>query len=469
MKGTESTYLLLDNRIVKETENLHLELGKIQKSASNPLFGEDLAWESRFDNMYPNVIYDEEEKHYKLWYNSFIRDGASDSTPQGKRSGAPYRAGVRTDGLLYATSQDGLTWEKPLLGIVPFDNNGENNLVMSSETHGIHGVGVFKDPQDSDSARRYKAFFRCSTEKKMSVAFSPDGLHWSSPSPWPEFDAVGDTHNNAFRLPQDRGYVGITRGWEGDKPNRFRTVLRTDSADFIHWSEPEKVFAGNGMGDQIYSMPVVRYGNIYLGLPAIYHEENRDDADWDKVDTELAWSPDTSNWHRICHGTPLIARGEGEYPTGTYDCGCIYAAAPLLIGDTIYLYYLGSNGLHTGFREGFLNLSTLPRDRFAGYAVTDKTNSGRLVTQPFLVGANIDQTLQINADISQGSLSVALLTPEGTEMHGFGLDDCEVSQGKGPFCSVRWQKSLADLTGQRVSFLFSLNNALLFAISGDIS
>ena len=55
-------YLLLDSRIVAGTENAQLVLGEVQKYEGNPLFEEDKPWEKRFDNLYANVMYDEEEE-----------------------------------------------------------------------------------------------------------------------------------------------------------------------------------------------------------------------------------------------------------------------------------------------------------------------------------------------------------------------------------------------------------------------
>ena len=70
-------YLLLDSRIVANTENAKLVLGNVQKHKGNPLFEEDKPWEKRFDNLYANVIYDEEEQIFKCWYSPFIIDNSS--------------------------------------------------------------------------------------------------------------------------------------------------------------------------------------------------------------------------------------------------------------------------------------------------------------------------------------------------------------------------------------------------------
>ena len=77
-------FLLLDNRIIERTENVKLEVGKVKKHPSNPLFKEEKDWEMRFDNLYANVIYDKEEKIYKCWYSPFIIDSPSKNKEIGK-------------------------------------------------------------------------------------------------------------------------------------------------------------------------------------------------------------------------------------------------------------------------------------------------------------------------------------------------------------------------------------------------
>ena len=62
-------YLVLDSRIIDNVQNAKLTLGETKKHPANPLFGEDKLWEPRFDNLYANVIYDEEDKLYKCWYS----------------------------------------------------------------------------------------------------------------------------------------------------------------------------------------------------------------------------------------------------------------------------------------------------------------------------------------------------------------------------------------------------------------
>src|SRR5689334_2746014 len=79
-------HLLLDSRLIESTEGVTLRLGPVTKSPANPLFREDRPWEVRFDNLYPNVLFDEKKGRYRCWYSPFIVD------PEVSESSAAERA-----------------------------------------------------------------------------------------------------------------------------------------------------------------------------------------------------------------------------------------------------------------------------------------------------------------------------------------------------------------------------------------
>ncbi|MHC4201571.1 MAG: HEAT repeat domain-containing protein, partial [Planctomycetota bacterium] len=151
-------YLVLDSRIIESKENVQLTVGAAKKDANNPLFKEDKPWEPRFDNPYCSVIYDDEEKIYKCWYSIFTRSGGSgdfpgEGLPSDKRAWVKWKEGRRGFGVCYATSKDGIAWEKPELGLIEFEGNKRNNIVINA----VHGVAVMKDPHETDPEKRYKA------------------------------------------------------------------------------------------------------------------------------------------------------------------------------------------------------------------------------------------------------------------------------------------------------------------------
>lgn len=454
--GTESNpgikrdrFLLLDGRIVDSTKNARLAVGTVQKDKRNPLFVEDKRWEPRFDNLYANVLYDAEERLYKCWYSPFIVDQSTTNTPEKDRiNGGKFRyqgkhtGRKREMGICYAVSRDGIRWEKPNLGIVEFEGSKENNLVW----RGPHGAGIFKDLHETDPKRRYKVFFK---GNKISVAFSGDGLHWGEAIECPEANVRGDTHNNAFWAPTLGEYVGITRTWA--KP-RGRQVARTSSKDFIKWSSAEVVLEGLENHLQTYAMPVFFYAGVYIGLPAIYN------SDIDRTHTELSWSADTVQWHRVEPGRALIANGPKK---GDYDWGCVYAAVcPVFLEDEIRLYYGGSDDKHFGWRKGAFCLATLRPDGFAGYEQISKDSSAFVSTKCVLCTG---QTIAVSADIQKdGFVKIRLFNESSKELAQAKAFRKSVTDGR-----VQWSSKSKNkgLKGKTVRLEFELKNAKLYSFS----
>jgi hypothetical protein len=398
-------FLLLDDRVVEKMQNAKLFVGSVEKHAANPLFGEDKPWEMRFDNLYGNVIYDDHEKIYKCWYSPFIVDHSAQGMTLEERNNIKYPEGegiIREMAICYATSKDGLKWDKPDLGLVEYNGSKDNNILWRGGEdegeflHGPHGTGIFKDDQDPNPARRYKAIFKGDI---ISVAFSEDGIRWDSATACPEADVAGDTHNNAFWSPTLEKYIGITRSW-GDA--RGRQVARTESDDFIQWSKTEVVLEGLDDNLQTYAMPVFYYGGIYIGLLAVHNQKS------DRVWTELTWSPDTRVWKRVNPGTPLVPCSDEKLD---YDYGCVYPCAyPVFLENEIRLYYGGSDYLHFGWRNGSFCLATLRPDGFAGYEQESKDKTAIITTTAL---DYYGQTVKITADVAKdGWVKVGILNSD---------------------------------------------------------
>ncbi len=127
LKPTQNRFLLLDHRMIEKVENAKLEVGTVKKHDANPLFVEDNSWEMRFDNLYGNVIYDEEDQLYKCWYSPFVVDSAAHGMSLEQRSGKYRSPRNREMGICYATSKDGIKWVKPILGLVEYNGSKQNN------------------------------------------------------------------------------------------------------------------------------------------------------------------------------------------------------------------------------------------------------------------------------------------------------------------------------------------------------
>ena len=78
-------YRLLDTPLWAQADHLKPTPGLARKASQNPLFGEELPWEVRHDNLYAKVIFDRTDNFYKCWYNPFIIDAATTDTPPAQR------------------------------------------------------------------------------------------------------------------------------------------------------------------------------------------------------------------------------------------------------------------------------------------------------------------------------------------------------------------------------------------------
>ena len=395
-------YLVLDSRIIESTKNAKLTIGEVRKEKSNPLFVEDRTWEPRYDNMYPNVIYDEEENLYKCWYCPFIVDQRTTETNPDRRkpSLTPYmsaRPAGREEAMLYATSADGINWTKPNLGIVNFNGNSNNNIV----SRGLSGAGVIKDELEKLPGRRYKAFYCSNSGYKMR--YSSDGLNWGDEVALP---GVGesDCHANMIWSPELKKYVGILRHYDPIPVTGNRKIARTESVDSVTWTKSETIIEGTPQ-DQLHDMVIFRDGGVYLGLLGCMNYPSKETRNGVRQHIELAWSPDSYKWHRINPGTPFISNSKSnnnEYGKMPYDWGCVFPSAPVFVDDEVRIYYGASDWYFFDWRKGGLALATLDKNRWAGYEAVDDDSKAIVTTTPL----KLDNNIHITADVGKGGLIV---------------------------------------------------------------
>lgn len=442
-------YLLLDDRNVESTDNAKLAPGPVTKDSHNPLFSEEKPWEVRFDNMYPNVIFDPADGLFKCWYNPFIVDECTRRTPPEQRKGREYDQTLpREMAVCYAVSRDGLTWEKPELGLVDFEGSTRNNIVVRP----THGAGVRNDPADPDPNRRYKMF--TSMEEKhdqLAVAFSRDGLRWSPYVPCPNIGSQGDTHNTFFRDERTGKYIAFTRRWDAAAPQRI--VARTESTDFVHWTHATNILRAlpSQPHRQTYELQGFSYAGVYLGFVMIL------DTRSDFVDCELAWSADSVEWRRVCPGQALIPRG----PEGACDHGCVYSSlGPIERDGELWLYYGGSDDKHMAHRKAHLCLARMQPDRFAGMTAVESNRTAVVETAPITLSSN---SLAVSADAEGGSLQATILDEAGRSVARGEPIRQNVTDAP-----LRWREgNPASSAGRRVRLRFEIQAATVYAFRVD--
>jgi hypothetical protein len=101
----EKKHLVLDSRFIVSASIARLAPGTMVKSERNPALHADQPWENALNNLYPNVLWDAEERVFELWYKCALSDKDVNAKMDGPST-------VHDVGwyLLYATSKDGVAF-----------------------------------------------------------------------------------------------------------------------------------------------------------------------------------------------------------------------------------------------------------------------------------------------------------------------------------------------------------------------
>ena len=445
--------LFVDDYLVAKKQGLVRTYHAFEKYAGNPVITGDRTWEGNRVYVYGTLLPSEEGPGYRLWYHA-AADGYLN---------------------LYATSEDGIKWNRPSIGIVDRDGLPENNLFFwrSKEDHLPQ---IIHTPWDPDPQRRYKLinydYGRTPPDHMVSGfwgAYSPDGLHWTAVEKNPVLVDPGDVGNFVWDPHRER-YLGYPKTFAPVRGYRRRCVGFTSTTDFENWPPAELILVPDEVDDRwvkkdgqhtdLYGLSAFAYESSYLGFLWIFRIE--DGANSGPIFVELVSSHDGVHWVRQeGDRPPILPLGE----VGSWDQAMIGTVNhPLIEGDRIRLYYGGHTDYHTGDGVGGIGLATLRKDGFA--SLDAGSEMGTVTTRP-LVGSRGE--LLLNADASKGWIKVEVLDAEDQVVDGYGRDDCNPISDDGVNLQVSWgsREKLPD-TGGSLRFRFLLTKSSLYSfMAGD--
>ena len=164
--GSE-TQLFVDDALVSAKRGVVRTLHP-GKKLEQPVVVPDQPWEGNRIYIYGTVHYDADAQQFRMWYLTRVGRGQQHRAP-----GLRERQG---DMILYATSADGIHWEKPELGLHEFDGSRANNILIFDK----HSPTVIVD-EAADPSERYKmaAWDWSRDQFGYWVAHSADGLVWN--------------------------------------------------------------------------------------------------------------------------------------------------------------------------------------------------------------------------------------------------------------------------------------------------
>jgi hypothetical protein len=195
-----------------------------------------------------------------------------------------------------------------------------------------------------------------------------------------------------------------------------------------------------------------------------------DAENFDCVDLELTLATNVKTFDFVAPDDPLIPRGAGRYPTGAYDCGCIYAAVPVEVDGTTYIYYMGGNGQHTNFRETSFCRASFQKDKWAYLGLKDKSRTAQVMTSQFhFYGTYFDLLAELE---NEDDLQIGLFDHyrDDQPMEGYGFEDARIEKTEDGYYRIRFAKPLLDLDRKNPSIVIRLKgDSKLFALRGDLT
>jgi hypothetical protein len=373
----------------------------------------------------------------------------------------------------YATSRDGLSWEKPQLGLIEIAGSRANNAVFCPEGWRVIGLsGVVPDPEAPED-ERYKLMIpadKGEDDKAYLRAVSPDGIHWTlrgafrpaEPCKPDRACFVWDPFREVYALYCRMKYAPPELVERGGPAYWGRAIALCTSNDFENWSAPETVMHAepdDPDGTEIYGMAAFPYEGRWVGLPQIH----RSLPHLGYIDVAIAHSRDGRAWRRE-KDLVLPRGGVGEWDRFN-QCA---STRPVRVGDELWIYYSGRLYRHgeyrrradltdTGPYHSAIGLATLRLDGWCSMQAS--FDGGQVVTKPVVLP---EGDVFLNAQADWGEVVVEALGAGGEPIQG--MQPAPVT-GDGVRLAVEWPQGrpLESLAGRPVRLRFNIRNAVLYS------
>lgn len=399
--------------------------------------------------------------------------------------------------LCYATSKDGIAWNRPVLNVIEFEGSRRNNIVLKDAGEG----GLCLDPVAPPN-QRFKTLAAAagghrsplgSTYKgTLVLVTSPDGIHWKE-----EYQVLPfhpDSQNNLFWDERLHKYVAYLRAWDPLRSVARCEIAREDilkqwlytptKKPYYLWSifpwgkdwppaistELPIVLAcdeKDGPCD-VYTPNVRPYPyaeDVYLAFPSIFRHTAPPGSEKipmkGMLDVQMAVSRNGIFFDRLGR-VPYLGFGL----PGQVDSHQLYCALGMIRrGNQIYQYYSGCSVGHASSLRPPQNRSAVLRavQRLDGFVSANANYDGGEFSTPLLRFQG--RQLRVNIDTSTGGTQVEVRNSLGLPVPGLELRNCPPIVANDVEHVVRWNQGddISGLQGQPIQLRFQLRSTRLFA------
>ncbi len=448
--------LFVDDFLIEGT-NLKRIFHKAKKYSGNPVMKPETQLEKGNGNQ-PlacpkdgGVWWDSADKIFKMWYEAgWI--GA----------------------MAYATSKDGINWERPDLGIRPGTNQILPEFRPDSTT-------VFIDHNTKNPGERFKMFIRKPDflgEHYGTSMVSGDGIHWDHPV---RTGSCGDRSTMFYNPFRNKWIYSIRSSAKNGRSRHYREHsdflkgAAWENGDIVYWTGADKLDPPDpaiGVKAQLYNLSAVAYESLMIGLHEIHLGPSNEICQKLGVpkttELMLGFSRDGFHWHRPDREAFIPATRQ----EGSWERGYLQPAGGIctVVGDQLWFYYIGfkgdqsnhhSDGMKSGmYANGSTGIAVLRRDGFA--SMSAGTDQGELTTRPVTFQGKY---LFVNINCPGGKLRVEILDENNAVIAPFDAENCTESSVDSTIHRIKWKgkKDLTGLAGKKVRFRFYLTDGDLFS------
>ncbi|MES2596207.1 MAG: hypothetical protein V4662_12765 [Verrucomicrobiota bacterium] len=452
------------------------------KKLEKPVLTAEMPWEVRTKdgvidkrvNIYGTVLRDEKSGSFKMWY----ADPGS---------------------VLFATSADGIHWERPILNV-----SGKTN---ETDLH-LHSPSIIEDKFETDPNKRFKAvgnaskgvddaklqrlkdkfelaaWYRDKDHRLYYAASSPDGLRWTLD---PEPILLGCDTITLSQDPVTGEYLAFHKRQGDPRVVGIRHIFLSVSKDMKHWSEPHPVVVADevdnkatrklkgGTYSEYYNLSAFPYAGQWLGFVTHFRRVEppsalfgNDEVNGQKrgttgiIDVQLVTSRDGRHWHRCSDRNPVIPLGPHAY-----DAGSIFGLcnAPVIVGDEMWMYYTAVTTPHGGLPPEKQQSIARASWRIDGLAsLQAKEKPGKVETHDFIAEG---KKLVVNADVKSGKLMVEVLNAAGDVIKGYDKESSVILNQDSVRMEIQWKDADALTAGIPIRLKFHLENGDLYSYRID--
>lgn len=462
--------LFVDDFVIESTTLKRMHHLATYHEAS-PVFGPDRPWEgSRAAVFSDGVWFDPQDQLFKAWYWTAAR------------SQQPLQYAT-----CFATSRDGIRWEKPLLDVVPGTN------IVLADANGLrrNSSTVWLDLMEADKAKRFKMFrvvqqdYTNESGTKTHRNFlqhhiSADGIHWE---PAGESVDCGDRTTVFYNAHRQRWVAGLREG--SPLVSRCRGYHEApDASAMLRFGNPQtrnheqELWIGADELDpsredlklrrpadrpwdlvpsQLYNLDCIAYESVMLGLFSIWRGHPADELKRPKINEVcVGFSRDGFHWTRPDRRAFCPVSEDPK----TWNYGNVQSAGGccLIVGDKLHFYVGGTQ--RGGTDPTNTGLALLRRDGFT--SMDADASGGTLTTRPVIFTGKHPF---VNLAAPQGRLTVEILDEAGHIIAPFNRTDCRTLSGDSTKREVKWDSApdLSAVAGMPVRFRFHLTNGSLYA------